>query len=291
MIKMTRFLYVHIALLPLIAVAYFTHTLHTMLAAYCVVAVHELFHLFAALALHVRVKSIIVMPFGITLRLQDGYIRQPWKEAAVSLAGPGANVLMLLAADGVRCLYPWAEQSLFFFTGLNWAVLCLNLLPVLPLDGGRILKAILTHFWGFINAFNFVRKFTRIFSVLLLVLGTILLVLTRFNVTLVLVGGFLLFNTIEEQKNHEILLMREILYSKDKLRRRGAIVSKSISAMETVSARRLLRRFSYDNFYIIYVIDSSLRPVGTLTEAQVVSAIAGSHADATIGEILRSAEH
>ncbi len=286
MIKITRFFYIHIATLPLFVVAYFVQALDTMLMAYCVVAVHELCHLFMALLLHIRVGSIIVMPFGITLRLQNGYIRQPYKEILVSLAGPLSNLVMAQVGVLLRTCYPWAEQSLFLFIGLNYAVMAVNLLPVLPLDGGRILKATLTHFWGFLNAFNFLRRFTRVLSVLLLVLGAVLLVVTRMNATLLLIAGFLLFNIVEEGKHNELVLMREILYSKDKLAKRGIMVSRTISAMEHVSARRLIRMFSYNNFYIIHVIGPDLKEAGTLTEAQVVAAIIASHSNATLGDIL-----
>lgn len=287
MLKLTRFFYIHIAVFPLFGAAYFAHILHTSLMAYSVVAIHELFHLFAALLLGVRVKSVIVMPFGITLRLQDGYIRQPYKEVLVCLAGPFANVLMLTAVQLLRELFPWAEQSLFFFAGLNWAMLLLNLLPVLPLDGGRVLKAVLTHSWGFVNAFNLLRRLTRVFAVILFVMGGILLVVTRLNVTLLLIGGFLFFHILEENQNNQLILMKEILYAKDKLRRRGVIVSKSISALNTVAAMELVKRFSYNHFYVIHVIDrKTLAPLGLLTEAQVIDALTEAGSGVTLGEAL-----
>lgn len=290
MLKLTRFFYIHLAVFPLFGAAYFAHILHTSLMAYSVVAIHELFHLFAALLLGVRVKSVIVMPFGITLRLQDGYIRQPYKEVLVCLAGPFANVLMLMAVQLLRELFPWAEQSLFFFAGLNWAMLLLNLLPVLPLDGGRVLKALLTHSWGFVNAFNLLRRLTRVFAVILFVMGGILLVVTRLNVTLLLIGGFLFFHILEENQNNQLILMKEILYAKDKLRRRGVIVSKSISALNTVAAMELVKRFSYNHFYVIHVIDrKTLAPLGLLTEAQVIDALTEVGSGVTLGEALACA--
>ena len=58
MIKITRFFYINLLVIPLFVLAYFVGALQTLLMAYAVVTVHELFHLFAALLLKVRVGSI-----------------------------------------------------------------------------------------------------------------------------------------------------------------------------------------------------------------------------------------
>ena len=75
MIKITRFFYIHWLVFPLLLLARFTGGLHTTLAAYAVVFVHEIFHLLAAFFVRERIGSVIIMPFGMTLRLSADIVR------------------------------------------------------------------------------------------------------------------------------------------------------------------------------------------------------------------------
>ena len=86
MIKITRFFYIHLLVVPLIVIAFLTKSQMTFFITYGIVLLHELCHLFAALCLGVKVYSIIVMPFGMTLRLDSSVMRTPKKEAAITTA-------------------------------------------------------------------------------------------------------------------------------------------------------------------------------------------------------------
>lgn len=285
MIKITRFFYINLLVIPLFVLAYFVGALQTLLMAYAVVTVHELFHLFAALLLKVRVGSIIVMPFGMTLRLQGNIIKNPAKEILIALAGPFANLVMLGVGAFLKHTYIWAEQSMFLYQYLNIITLCVNLLPVLPLDGGRVVKAVLTWQLGYINGLSIMKKLSRVVIAAVFVLGVGLIVLTRFNISLVMVGAFLAFNMVEEKRNNDFIIMKELLYSKEKLMKSGVMVSRSISAMEHVSAHRILKMLSYHNFYMIHVVDENLELVKILTESELVEAVLHQGYHIRIGDI------
>ena len=119
MIKITRLFMINLACVPLFLVAYFTKSLHTLLFAYCTATVHELFHLFAALILSIKIKSIIIMPFGITLRLSDAQIKSPIKEIALALAGPFANLVMIALSKIMESIGLWSGVNLFLFVYLK----------------------------------------------------------------------------------------------------------------------------------------------------------------------------
>ncbi len=84
----------------------------------------------------------------------DG-LRRPRRDMAlVALAGPGANLVMALFwalmmrfGFGFEQTLPWAAQPLIYmaYAGIliNAILLVLNLLPILPLDGGRVVAALL----------------------------------------------------------------------------------------------------------------------------------------------------
>lgn len=110
------------------------------------VVAHELAHAAAARATGERIERVVVFLHGSPGREEE--VRTPWKEFAVAAAGPAVTLLVALgshaaaqALEGLRHVAPVASflavANLLF--GLSF------LLPALPLDGGRMLRATL---WG-----------------------------------------------------------------------------------------------------------------------------------------------
>lgn len=117
----------------------------------CVV-LHELGHSFTAMHYGIRVRRIMLMPIGGMAELEE-MPRQPSRELWITLAGPAVNFAIagvLWALGGVP-RWPFGgyefPDTLAGFTDLllTWNLLmgCFNLAPVFPMDGGRILRAVL----------------------------------------------------------------------------------------------------------------------------------------------------
>jgi len=244
-----------------------------LLMSYAVVAVHEMFHVIAALLVRERIGCVIVQPFGMTLRLRAGLVREPVKEIVIALAGPLANALMLAGGYLLMPLYGADNLSLISFYFANWLVLLLNLLPCLPLDGGRVVKAVLVRSLGYLSAASVMRRISFFITAFLAIIGVLLLVITRFNISLLLVSAFLTFRMTEERKENEYILMREILYAKDKLRRKKHMLTKTISALEQTKAQEVFKMLSYDRFYIIYIVNEKQQVLRAVTETQLVDAV------------------
>lgn len=285
MIKITRFFYVSIFCLPLFLAAYFYGALHTLLLAYCVAIIHELFHLFAAIMLSVRVKSIVLMPFGITLRLADRVIGNPAKEVVIAFFGPFANVLMFFVAVIMERLYIWGGTSLFLFKYLNICMFFVNLLPCMPLDGGRVMRAILVLNAGYINAVSFQKKVEKIIIILLAAVGMVLLIYTKFNMSLVMIAAFLAFNLADEEKNKNYILMREIMNCRNKFKKRRYMKTKMLTARKDIKAIDLIKRFGYDSFYVVNVLGDNMTVADCITETEIIDALEKLGFGLCIGEI------
>lgn len=105
-------------------------------------ALHEGAHLAAARILHVGVEALELMPFGGALTMENPYRLGRGQLLGVALAGPVGN---LLGAVLAAALAWWGALPVAFAAALTRFQLLLaafNLLPALPLDGGRALYAL-----------------------------------------------------------------------------------------------------------------------------------------------------
>jgi Zn-dependent protease len=109
------------------------------------VVVHELAHAVLATHLGVQVRGISLFLFGgVTQFKRESPV--PGTELKIALAGPGVNILLGLICLGAQLLLGDTSElllALCLWAGaLNLALGLFNLLPWLPLDGGRILRAL-----------------------------------------------------------------------------------------------------------------------------------------------------
>ncbi len=100
-------------------------------------ALHEGGHLCACPLCGVRVRAVRITFCGAELLLEE--LHQPLRRLAVATAGPAVNLLCAFAAPRSVPQQMWLQ----LFAGANLILGLFNLLPIPPLDGGRILLALL----------------------------------------------------------------------------------------------------------------------------------------------------
>lgn len=284
-IKIFSRFYINFWTVPLVVSAILGGYITEFAAAYSTALIHELAHVFCAGILGVGISHITVCPFGICAVLSKGCISSSYKEFFIAVAGPLSNAVMYFVCALLNAENP--SDIMLLIMNINTAMCFVNLLPILPLDGGRMFKALLASNFGFIPAYNFTLRLSRILTALLSAAAIWLFAVSGFNFSLVLVTAFLLNNLCSEQRSLSIITLREILTrkSEENTIQTRRVLPLCVSA--DTPAREILRYLSFDRSCIIYVKTRFGKVVKTLTETEVLAALCSQGIRITYGDIAR----
>lgn len=170
------------------------------LAIFGAVLLHELGHALVARRYGIRTRDITLLPIGGIARLQR-LPRRPRQELWIALAGPAVNVVLagiLLAITAVRGAPLGMQANLAGdsivgqLAWLNLGLAVFNLLPAFPMDGGRVLRAVLALRIDYLAATDAAIVIGRGFAVLFAVAGLLA------NPFLLLIGVFVWFGAEQE---------------------------------------------------------------------------------------------
>jgi Zn-dependent protease len=184
--------------------AYWLAGLLTATVFLVTVLAHEFAHAVTARHYGMRVKGITLWALGGFTEL-DGESPSPRAEALVAVAGPATSI-GLGAVSGV--LAWWAGGSGLLGAGLSWlAVISVflgvfNLLPGAPLDGGRLIRALLwRHYHDRARASHVAARVGRALGYVLIALGFVELIATRSlaGLWIAVVGWFIVGAATAEQ--------------------------------------------------------------------------------------------
>ena len=119
-----------------------------VLGLYLSVLIHELAHVAVARQFRMRVRSVTLHLLGGETVI-EGESRNPWQELAISIAGPLSSLAIGLACFAIEpALSGTAADVVHAVAQVNVLVAIFNMLPGLPLDGGRVFRAIIWQVTG-----------------------------------------------------------------------------------------------------------------------------------------------
>ncbi len=156
-----------------------------VLLVFASIVAHELGHSLVARKLGVEVSAIELHFFGGVARLQS-QPRSARGELAIAAAGPAVSFALSALAFVMAALSHWWFFELL--ATINLVLGIFNLIPALPMDGGRILRALLVPRLGFARATEVSVGVSRVASVLFAVVG-----LAFLQLQLILLAGVLWF--------------------------------------------------------------------------------------------------
>lgn len=240
-----------------------------LLAVFLCIVLHEFGHILMARRFGVRTPDVILLPIGGVARLER-IPDEPRQELLIAIAGPAVTLaiavllylLIILTGDQPTLRDPTTDDVSFLvrLMGINVWLLLFNLIPAFPMDGGRVLRALLASRLGLVRG-------TRIAAALgqtLAVLGGLYGLTGRASPFLILIAFFVFLGAnaeaaaVETRVAGEGLQVSQMMVTDFRTIPMHAPLSQAVELLLSGEQREFP------------VVDNTGRPVGILTRDNLI---------------------
>ena len=190
-------------------VFYYTNQLELYIVILLFAFLHECSHIILGRILGFKLRRIELMPFGFFCKLKsniDDYNKKvlnsnmvELKKIFVTIAGPLSNITIVFFTLIIHRIYSIENLNIIVYS--NLLIFLFNLIPIYPLDGGRILKSFSKILFGNSTAYQFMDSFSKYMIILFTVICSFLILYLK-NILIIFVLAYLWYLVIEEHKNY-----------------------------------------------------------------------------------------
>ena len=254
-----------------------------LLALFACVVLHDFGHILMARRFGVRTPDVILLPIGGVARLER-IPDEPRQELLIALAGPAVTlaiavvlflVLRLSGSNADVSELSEHQPFLAFLVTVNIYLLLFNLIPAFPMDGGRVLRALLASRMGLLRG-------TRIAATLGQTLAVVggLYGLTRSEPLLVLVAFFVFLGAnaeaaaVETRAAGEGLQVRQMMVTDFRTVPVHASLNQAVDLLLSGEQREFP------------VVDNLGRTEGILTRDNLIRGLSQHGPEATVAEVM-----
>ncbi|MBW3609560.1 MAG: site-2 protease family protein [Actinobacteria bacterium] len=227
------------------------------------IVLHELGHALQARRDDVEIEGITLWLFGGVAQFHNMY-RTPDSEFRIAVAGPLVTLVLAGALIGGASIVPLPEsvEAVVFWLGyINLVLLVFNLLPALPLDGGRVLHALLWRLRGDLARATRVAALVGVGFGSLMIAGGVLLFLATgvFGALWLAFIGWFLSAAARAEAEH--MAVRHALGG---LRVRDVMSREPVAVPSNATLQAFADEYAIDTTFTTYPVVEHDRPVGLL---------------------------
>jgi len=214
------------------------------------VLLHELAHSLVALKKGMKVGSITLFILGGASEIEDEISPNPRDELPMAIAGPLMSLFLGLVSEGVAyaslLFIPNADLAgLFFYIFgylgiLNIILFGFNLLPAFPMDGGRVLRAILAFWLPIDRATKIAAEIGRVIAIIFGIIGVL-----SFNLVLILIAVFIYLGAGQEAAMVRYNLLLKGLQVKDAMASPVKVIAPDTTVQEVLALMQSTRHLGF----------------------------------------------
>jgi stage IV sporulation protein FB len=238
-----------------------------------IVLIHELGHVVAAKGFGWRVTKVELMPFGGVAVVEELGTVPAHEELIVALSGPLQHIWMIGFA--LLCKLAAGENQVWwdYFIEANLWIACFNLLPVLPLDGGKVMQCMLSYWIPYHRAIVYGVWISIVISILVIGVSIFQLLEGHLPLNLLVIGIFLFLSNWVAFRQLPYHFYRFLMSRDGRVSR--FIVSGALAQPIVVTKHRgivdVLKLLMRERYHLIYVVNDKGRIQAVLPEQQVVA--------------------
>ena len=239
--------------------------------SFCLVFIHESVHYLTARCMGFSGFDVEILPVGAVLKVKDLDEATPMQDFIIALSGPLSNIVMAAIFYVLFMLYPIHIFVLIILS--NLAIGLFNLIPALPLDGGRILRDIIANKTIFKIADGKVINYSIIIGCAMMFSSLYLFFQGRLNMNLGLIALFIVSYSLKEKERIVYIIMGDIIKKNYKFLKRGFIENKLTSVFYKKDLIYTLSLVDKGRYNIFTVLDDNMNVVDIIYEGELIEAL------------------
>lgn len=186
---------VDIKIFFIIALYLITQNTRVFALTFIFIFLHELGHLITGITIGLKIKKINIHISGLSVEFDNYGKQKDINKIIVDIAGPLINIISLIIAIIIK------EEEIAY---INLLLAIINLLPIHPLDGGRILKVILSQKFTYKETINYIEIISQYSLITLTALGSCYLLIEK-NIGIFIAILYLWAILLKEKKKNQII--------------------------------------------------------------------------------------
>ncbi|XEC93175.1 M50 family metallopeptidase [Paenibacillus tarimensis] len=261
-----------------------------LITLFAIVIVHELGHVFAAKSYGWTIREVKLLPFGGVAEVEEAGHVPAAQEIAVVIAGPLQNGWMGLLAWTMGHAGLISPEWSAHLVQANIMIGLFNLLPILPLDGGRLLQAVLSYQLPYHLTLLWGARISLIFSFAMIVYAAFPGIWAGgVQMNVLAIGAFLFASNWTYHRNVPYLFVRFLMRREQASgdRRKRGVIAQPIVVAGTKTIQAVLKLLMREKYHLIYVMELqeivAVLPEERLIDGYLVQGIPGS----AVRELLR----
>lgn len=244
---------------------------------------HEFTHYFVARYFGFKSGNVEILPFGAVLTVNDFEEASFKEDLIISLSGPIFNLVLAVIFYIVYLYFHNTIINSLFLT--NAALGIFNLVPALPLDGGRIFRNLMARKIRYRLA-NFIIIIVSICIGSAFMLYYIYCFFRgQMNLSFGIIALYIIIYSFREKERIAYIIMSDIIKKKFKFIKRGYIENKSFSIYSKNDLLKVLSLVEKNKYNIFTVLDDELRVIDIIYEEEILEGLK-SYGNITLEELV-----
>lgn len=256
------------------------------LIAFVAVTLHELTHALVAELYGLDVGRIEIWPFGGIAEIHGLDAQDPYVETMVAVSGPLLNFFWAALAWAFVTVLPFDLRLVNLFITVNLSIGAINLLPVSPLDGGRLARAFLARKVGYQAAERRVREGGLWLARALFALTLAFLAVGQIHLGMGVFAGFLYWGALKSASHAPYLAVRDLTDRLMGFQRRSVWPVDDFAARASIPIAEVIRVMRPLKYHRVVVLDDELKRLGVLYEATLLAALEDQGPWCRLGDLL-----